>query len=48
LLGELITGSLGWNWTFSINMPVAGIAALAAFWLLPKDDEISLGRLAWS
>jgi hypothetical protein len=31
LLGELITGTLGWNWTIFINMPVAGIAALAAF-----------------
>jgi len=37
LLGGLITSSLGWNWTFFINVPVAGAAALAALALLPRD-----------
>jgi len=37
LLGGLITSSMGWNWTFFINVPVAGMAAVAALILLPRD-----------
>ncbi|WFS03625.1 MFS transporter [Rhizobium tumorigenes] len=37
LLGGLITDHLGWSWTFFVNVPVAGIAALAALLLMPRD-----------
>jgi MFS family permease len=38
LLGGLITSSLGWSWTFFVNVPIAGLAGIAALWLLPKDE----------
>jgi len=43
LLGGLITSGLGWNWTFFINVPVAGAAAIAALILLPRDQVRSTG-----
>lgn len=40
LLGGLITSSLGWSWTFFVNVPIAGLAGIAALWLLPKDEPV--------
>jgi MFS family permease len=37
LFGGILTSSLGWKWTFFANIPVAGVAAIAAFVLLPPD-----------
>jgi MFS family permease len=37
LLGGILTSSLGWNWTFFVNIPVAGAASIAAMVLLPPD-----------
>ena len=37
LLGGVLTSSLGWSWTFFVNIPVAAAASIAAIMLLPAD-----------
>jgi len=44
LLGGLLTSTLGWNWTFFVNIPVAAMAVASAFVLLPRDVPASARR----
>ena len=44
LLGGLLTQALGWEAVFFVNVPLAGVALLLAFALIPADRERELGR----
>ena len=37
LLGGVLTSSLGWSWTFFVNIPVAAATSIAAIMILPAD-----------
>jgi EmrB/QacA subfamily drug resistance transporter len=39
LLGGVLTGSLGWESVFFVNVVLAGLAIVAALFLIPKDDR---------
>jgi EmrB/QacA subfamily drug resistance transporter len=44
LLGGILTRALGWEAVFFVNVPLAGVALLLAFALIPADRERELGR----
>ena len=44
LLGGLLTQGIGWEAVFFVNVPLASIAALLAFVLIPPDYERETGR----
>lgn len=44
LLGGLLTDAFGWTSVFYVNVPLAGIAALVAFSLIPRDPARERGR----
>jgi EmrB/QacA subfamily drug resistance transporter len=44
LLGGALTHALGWESVFFVNVPLAGLAALLAFALIPADRERDLER----
>jgi EmrB/QacA subfamily drug resistance transporter len=44
LLGGVLTGAVGWEAVFFVNVPLAGAAALLAFALLPADQAVERGR----
>jgi EmrB/QacA subfamily drug resistance transporter len=39
LLGGLLTGAFGWASVFFVNVPLAGVVALAALFAIPPDKE---------
>jgi len=39
MLGGVIVNSLGWRWTFYVNIPITIIALLLALWGLPTDEQ---------
>lgn len=45
LLGGLLVGGLGWRWVFVLNVPIVGVAALAAARVVRPDPEHGTGRL---
>jgi MFS family permease len=44
LLGGVLTQALGWEAVFFVNVPLAGVALLLAFALIPADRERAIGR----
>ena len=44
LLGGVLTHALGWEAVFFVNVPLAGLALLLAFALIPADGERERGR----
>jgi MFS family permease len=44
LLGGLLTDAFGWTSVFYVNVPLAGLAALVAFALIPRDPARERGR----
>jgi EmrB/QacA subfamily drug resistance transporter len=44
LLGGVLTQALGWEAVFFVNVPLAGIAVLLAFELIPADRQRDTGR----
>src|SRR5215208_704733 len=44
LLGGVLTQALGWEAVFFVNVPLAGIALMLAFVLIPADREREVGR----
>src|SRR5262245_1384226 len=44
LLGGLLTQALGWEAVFFVNVPLAGVALLLAFALVPADRPRETGR----
>jgi MFS family permease len=44
LLGGMLTQALGWEAVFFVNVPLAAVALLLAFALIPADRERELGR----
>jgi MFS family permease len=44
LLGGVLTAALGWEAVFFVNVPLAGIAAILAFALIPVDPMVVRGR----
>ncbi|MGW4109806.1 MFS transporter [Actinosynnema sp. NPDC004786] len=44
LLGGLLTDAFGWTAVFFVNVPLAGLGALVAFALIPRDPARERGR----
>ena len=44
LLGGVLTQAMGWEAVFFVNVPLASIAVLLAFALIPPDREREVGR----
>ena len=44
-LGGLLIQALSWRWIFVINVPIGGLAALAALRMLPETPGSGAGRL---
>jgi EmrB/QacA subfamily drug resistance transporter len=44
-LGGVLITTLGWRWIFLINVPIGGLAALAAMRMLPVTPRSRVGRL---
>ncbi|MCE6996405.1 MFS transporter [Saccharothrix sp. S26] len=44
LLGGLLTDAFGWTSVFYVNVPLAGVAALVAFALIPRDPARERNR----
>ena len=44
-LGGLLISALSWRWIFLINIPIGGLAALAALRMLPATPRSRAGRL---
>lgn len=42
-IGGIITDLAGWRWLFFINVPLGIVAAVLAFRLAPKQDEVAIG-----
>lgn len=47
-LGGLITGTIGWRWTFYINVPVGMLAAFLIWYALHEHVERREHRLDWA
>ena len=47
LLGGVLTQALGWEAVFFVNVPLAALAVLVAFALIPPDLEPRLSRFAF-
>jgi EmrB/QacA subfamily drug resistance transporter len=45
VIGGLIVDSLSWRWIFYVNLPIGGLALLAAWRVLPRDDRGTPQRL---
>jgi MFS family permease len=43
-LGGLLIGWFGWRSVFAVNVPFALLAALMAFWGIPRDPDAPTGR----
>ncbi|MFF4854652.1 MFS transporter [Streptomyces rubiginosohelvolus] len=43
ILGGLLTEAFGWSAVFYVNVLLAGIGLIAAFWLLPKTQRSATG-----
>ncbi|MFD1956834.1 MFS transporter [Paenibacillus thailandensis] len=39
ILGGVLTNSFGWEAVFLVNVPLAGIVALAALFVIPRDEQ---------
>ncbi|MFH9084075.1 MULTISPECIES: MFS transporter [unclassified Streptomyces] len=44
LLGGILTESFGWPAVFFVNVPLAGLVALAALTVIPRDEARTAGR----
>jgi MFS family permease len=44
LLGGILTQVFGWQAVFFVNVPLAGLAAVAALWVIPADGPRPAGR----
>ncbi|MEU8133099.1 MFS transporter [Streptodolium elevatio] len=44
LLGGVLTDAFGWESVFFVNVPLAGLAAVLAFWLIAPDAPRAKGR----
>lgn len=44
LLGGLLTNAFGWEAVFYVNVPLAGIVALVAMFLIPRDEPVERKR----
>jgi EmrB/QacA subfamily drug resistance transporter len=45
VIGGLVVDSLSWRWIFYVNLPIGGLALLAAWRVLPRDDRGTPQRL---
>jgi EmrB/QacA subfamily drug resistance transporter len=44
-IGGIITDLAGWRWLFFINVPLGIVAAILAFRMAPRQDEVALGLI---
>src|SRR5580692_6485824 len=44
LVGGALTQSLGWRWIFFVNLPIAGLAAVATLLTIPHDKPVDPGQ----
>lgn len=44
LLGGILTNTFGWEAVFFVNVPLAGIVALVALFIIPRDQPINKKR----
>jgi MFS family permease len=40
-VGGLLVGSVGWRWIFGVNVPVAAVALVAGWYLLPRTRQFA-------
>lgn len=44
LLGGVLTSMLGWRWVFFINVPLAGLVIILAFFVIERDGTVNQKR----
>ena len=44
LVGGVLTQALSWRWIFFVNLPIAGLAALATLLTIPHDKPVAPGQ----